>query len=211
VLVERQLEADERVDVLAPRAPHDDPSGGRGRLVERLADRVHVLMPETEAEPCVHQLRVRGGDDRVVRRLAGRDPGRGRRAVEVADDLGRQDGVTGGLDPHVRPPDLVERHAEEVAGDLATAERNDSRRTLPGEERRDLGTGQVGVLVPRVEGRLDATAGGMPSREQDGGPVEMLLGERFEGRGSGRGDGHASIVGAGRARLRSHGAEDADG
>jgi len=94
--------------------------------VEWLADRMHVLVPEPEAEPGVDQFRVGRGDHRIVRRPACGDPGRGGSAVEVAGELGLRGGMTGRLDPHVRPPDLVERHAEDVAGDLAVAEPHDS-------------------------------------------------------------------------------------
>ncbi len=66
VLAERHVQADEGLDVLALRTSYDDPLREGGRLVERLADRMHVLVPEAEAEPCVDQLGIGRGDDRVV-------------------------------------------------------------------------------------------------------------------------------------------------
>ena len=85
--------------------------------------------------------------------------------------------MAGRLDPHVRSPDLVERHADEVAGDVAGAERDDARRAVPGQKRGDLGPGGVRLLVARVERGLGTTTGRVPGGEQHGSAVEVLLGE----------------------------------
>ena len=82
-----------------------------------------------------------------------------------------------GLDPHVRAPDLVERHADEVSGDLAVAERDDARRLLPGQKRGDLRAGGLRLLVARVERGLHATTGRVPGGQEHGRVVEVLLGE----------------------------------
>ena len=136
-----------------------------------------MLVAEAEAEPGVDQLGIRGGDHRVVRRPALCDPGRGGSGIEIADELRRRDGVARGLDPHVRAPDLVERHADEVSGDLAVAERDDARRAVPGQKRGDLRAGGLRLLVARVERGLHTTTGRVPGGEEHGRAVEVLLGE----------------------------------
>ena len=150
-----------------------------------------MLVPEAEAEPGVDQLGIRRRNHRVVGRPTLRDPGRGGRAVEVADELRRRGRVAGRLDPHVRSPDLVERHADEVAGDVAGAEGDDAGRAVAGQKRGDLGAGGVRLLVARVERGLGTTPGRVPGGEQNCSVVEVLLGEGCEGRGAGHGEaGH---------------------
>ncbi len=196
MLRERELGADELVDVVAARAPHCDPFGRDRRRLQRLADRERVLVAEPEPEPCVDELRIGGGHDRVVRGPSVVDPPGRRRCVEVADELRLGDRVPGRLDPHVRPPRLVERHADEVAGEHAVAQRRDSRRVLAANQLHDLGAGSGGVLVARVEARLDAPVLPVARGEEGAGRVEVLFGERHERGGTGDGGrGHRCIVG----------------
>src|SRR5574338_823287 len=196
MLTERELGACERRDVLPTRATDVDLRLRDRSPLQRLADRVHVLVPEPEPEPRVDELGVGGGHHGVVRRASFVDPPGRSHPVQVTDELGLGDRVPGRLDPDVRPPGLLERRAEEVPRESAVAEGRDSRGAVAAEERLDLVARRTGRLVAGVERRLGAPARRVARRKEHGRVVEVLLRERYEPcRADGDETGHASIVG----------------
>ena len=168
---ERDVDAPQRRDVAALGEPERQAGRDRERLarVRRLADRVDVLLPEPDAEPGVHELRVGRGHDRVVAGGALVHPAARGEPVQIADRLGLDHRVTGPLDPAVRSPHRRARRTQQIAHELVAAMRDGPGRPVDRRDRRDLAPGGGGVLVGRGQARLrqplDAVAGGQqPAR-----------------------------------------------
>src|SRR5439155_21205974 len=124
---------------------------------------------------------VARGSDGVVPCPALLDPDRGRRRVQVSRQLCVLDGVTGQLDPDVRPPHgILAWSADEVADELACMQSGRPGRARPAPCLFELFAGGGRVFEPtRQEGlRLPVTR--MPLREQARGALDLRLVERAE-------------------------------
>jgi hypothetical protein len=152
---------------------------GRERgVLRQLTDAERVLLAEPEAEPGVHELRIRRRGNDIVSAPAGLDPARRRPGVDIAHVLGVLGGVAGGLHPDVRSPEVVAlAHPDDVGDDAAVPGRHRARRVVGAPQTFHFGPGLGWILVPPREQRFRLAVAAMARREELTGGVEVLVRE----------------------------------
>ena len=163
VVLQERRQLDERIEVPLLRLPD---TLGWGH-VWHLADPVGVLLSEAHARPGLDKGWIRRRNECVVAVAAFVHPAGGRGGVQVAQILGGFDGVSGGLDPDVRAPDLVAApHAEKEADYARAAKGDGARGTLDRRQHFHFRSRSLGVLVPDREQRLGRPVSAMARGEK---------------------------------------------
>ena len=135
-----------------------------------------MLCAEGEAEPGVDELGVGRRHERVVLVAPAGEPLLGGDRVQIPDELRLAHGVARVFHPHVRAPGLVgTMGSEQVADELAVADRGRAGPLVQGPERLDL----PAIVEAGGQARLNRALAVVALLEQGRGSLDVLLGERL--------------------------------